>query len=263
MTDRLTIVLAQINPVVGDIPGNLAQIMTIRDQAAQHNADLVVFSELVVSGYPIEDLVLKPLFQESLESQMHTFIASLDTNGPGIMLGAPWRSNGKLYNAALLIDDGQLKTVCFKSILPNYGVFDEQRLFSQGIPSSPILFRGVRLGVLICEEMWFPDGATTLRDRGAELLIVLNGSPFDHQKQEERLYHAMARITQTTLPLIYVNQVGGQDELVFDGTSFALNGDGKVGAQAPSFQESMVVTQWTKTSDHRWQCATRTTIITG
>ena len=237
MTDQITIALAQLNPVVGDIAGNLAKIGVARDRAAAAGADLLVASELVVSGYPPDDLVLKPAFQQAVMDLVTEF-AKTTKSGPAVLLGAPWRDNGKLHNAALLLADGVIQAIRTKWDLPNYGVFDEKRVFEPGPLPDVIGFRGLRLGVMVCEDMWTPTVSAHLRSRGADVLIVTNASPFEIGKVERRIGYAAERVAETKLPLIYVNQVGGQDELVFDGASFAFSGDGSLSSRMPSFAES-------------------------
>jgi len=253
MTDQLTIALAQINPTVGDIPGNLERIRRAAGEAAEADADLVIFGELAVSGYPPEDLVLKQAFQVGVEAAVSDLAALTGGSAPGMLLGAPWRVDGVLYNAALLLDDGEIAAVRLKHELPNYGVFDEKRVFAPGPLPGPVPFRGVRIGVMICEDMWFSDVAECLDESGAEILTVINGSPFESDKVDERLNYAVARITESDLPLIYVNQVGGQDELVFDGGSFVLGADRSLRAKARSFEEEVMITEWRRTGD-AWTC---------
>src|SRR5882724_2979599 len=236
MTDQLVTAIAQLNPTLGDVAGNIAKLRRAREEAAALGADLVVGTELCVSGYPPEDLVLKPAFLEACEAAVRDF-AKETASGPAMIVGAPWRHDGKTYNAALLLDRGGIVAVRFKFDLPNYGVFDEKRVFAAGPAPGPIAFRGVRLGVMVCEDMWRPDSAETLGESGAELLIVINGSPYESDKLGERLKLAQERVQETGLPLLYVNQVGGQDELVFDGASFALDAAGKILTQAPAFEE--------------------------
>ncbi|MGD9537031.1 MAG: NAD+ synthase [Alphaproteobacteria bacterium] len=255
MSDALTIVMAQIDPVVGDIKGNIEKLRAVRKEAAKLGADLVVTGELSVTGYPPEDLVLKPMFQDAAEKAVRAFAAETADGGPALLAGAPWRENGKLYNAAILLDGGALGGVRLKHALPNYGVFDEVRVFAVGPLPGPIPFRGVRLGVMICEDMWYPDVAECLQESGAEFLIVLNGSPFDIDKKDVRLSLAVARVTETGLPLMYVNQVGGQDELVFDGASFVLGADRGLRVQAPSFVERLAPTRWQRNGQGGWDCA--------
>ena len=254
MTDTLAIALAQLNPTVGDLEGNKALILRARDEAAAQGADLVVCTELVVTGYPPEDLVLKPLFQAETRAAVEALAAATADGGPALLLGAPWLDDGKLYNAALLLEGGEITARRYKYELPNYGVFDEVRVFARAGLPGPIPFRGVRLGVMICEDMWFPEVAECLAESGAEIMIAINGSPFESDKGDVRLNCAVARIGETELPLIYVNQVGGQDELVFDGASFVLNADNRLSAQAPAFEDALVLTRWARQSDG-WACA--------
>jgi len=244
MTDILRIALAQTNPVVGDIQGNAAKILRARDEAAAQGAELVIYTELVLAGYPPEDLVLKPSFQAEIEEAVKKLTPVTGDGGPAMLIGAPWRDNGRLHNAVLLLDGGKIAAVRLKYDLPNYGVFDEKRVFAPGPLPGPINFRDVRLGVMICEDMWTPDVTECLDESGAELLIVINGSPFDSEKLDVRLNLAVARVVEAGLPLIYVNQVGGQDELVFDGASFALNADRKLVAQLPGFEDHVATTTW-------------------
>ena len=253
MTDQLTLALAQINPTVGNIHANLARVRDARRRAAERGADLVVCPELVASGYPPEDLVLKPFFQDLVERAVTALAAETADGGPALLLGSPWRVEGRLYNAALLLDGGAVAAIRLKFDLPNYGVFDEKRVFAAGPLPEPVLFRGVSLGVLVCEDMWTPAVAGTLARCGAELLLVINGSPFETGKGDRRLELAAARTGETGLPLLYVNQVGGQDELVFDGASFALGADGREAARAPSFREHLLVTRWER-RDGGWTC---------
>ncbi len=255
MTDTLSIALAQINPIVGDLDGNVTRILDARAGAADDGADLVVYSELVVSGYPPEDLVLKPFFQDRVEAAVERLAAATADNGPALLIGAPWRVADRLHNAALLLDGGAVAAVRLKHDLPNYGVFDEKRVFAAGPLPGPISFRGARLGVMLCEDMWRLDVSECLEESGAEILVVLNGSPYEIDKPDERLNLAVARVTESGLPLIYVNQVGGQDELVFDGASFVLGADRSLCVQAPAWREAVTVSRWRRT-DSGWNCAT-------
>ncbi len=254
MTHCLSIALAQMNPTLGDIEGNLARHRRMRAEAAARGADLVACAELSICGYPPEDLVLKPSFQEACRAAVETLAAETADGGPAMLVGTPWRENGKLHNAYALLANGAVAAIRFKHDLPNYGVFDEKRVFDAAPPQGPVSFNGVRLGLAICEDIWFPDVAETHAESGAEILIVPNGSPYEHDKQDERLGLAAQRVTETGLPLVYVNQVGGQDELVFDGASFALGPDGQLRAQLPSFQEHLGILEWEHGNDG-WQCA--------
>jgi NAD+ synthase len=261
MTDSLKIALVQINPTVGDIAGNVARIKAAYGDAAKLAPDLVVFSELCVSGYPPEDLVYRTAFLDRAADGVAE-LAAATANGPAMIVGAPWRDGKPMpegpqrsYNAALLLDGGRVQTWRFKHHLPNYGVFDEYRVFASGPVPGPIAFKGVRLGVMVCEDMWFPDVAETLQESGAEILIVPNGSPFELDKPDARLNHAVARIGETGLPLIYVNQVGGQDDLVFDGASFVLNADRALAVQMPAWKTGIQMTEWSR-AGRNWRCAT-------
>jgi NAD+ synthase len=252
MTDRLTIALAQHNPTVGDIAGNVRLARECRNAAG--DADLIVFSELFVCGYPPEDLVLKPFFQDRVEAAVTELAAETGEGKPALLVTAPWRDGGKLYNAILLLDGGTVAAKRYKYDLPNYGVFDEKRVFASGPMPGPINFRGVRIGLPICEDIWTPDVVECLQESGAEILLVPNGSPFERDKYHERQMHAVARVTESGLPLAYVNQIGGQDELVFDGGTFVLNSDCTLAVQAPPWREATVITEWRRTADGGWRC---------
>ena len=254
MTDTLAIALAQLNPTVGDLDGNRALILHARAEAAAQGADLMVCTELVVTGYPPEDLVLKPMFQEQTRAAVEALAAATADGGPALLLGAPWVDDGRLYNAVLLLDGGRVEARRYKYELPNYGVFDEVRVFARAGLPGPIPFRGVRLGAMVCEDMWFPEVAECLAESGAEIMIAINGSPFESDKGDTRLNGAVARIGETDLPLIYVNQVGGQDELVFDGASFVLGADHGLCAQMPAFKEALLLTHWSRQGEG-WHCA--------
>ena len=254
MTDSLAIALAQLDPTVGDLQGNKASILRARAGAAAQAADLVICTELVVTGYPPEDLVLKPAFQREARSVVEALAAETGDGGPALLVGAPWAEDGKLYNAALLLDGGAIAARRYKYALPNYGVFDEARVFARGPLPGPMPFRGVRLGAMICEDMWGPEVSECLEESGAEIMVAINGSPFEAAKGDARLNLAVARTGETGLPLIYVNQVGGQDELVFDGASFVLAADRRLCAQAPAFEEATLLTHWSREGDG-WRCA--------
>ncbi len=253
MTAALTVGLAQVNPIVGDIDGNAARVRARRAEAA--DCDLLVCGELVLAGYPPEDLVLRRVFQDRIEAAVRTLAAETADGGPALLVGAPWRAGGKLYNAALLLDGGGIAAIRYKYDLPNYGVFDEKRVFAAGPLPDPILFRGdARLGVMICEDMWTPRVAAHLAEGGADLLVVPNGSPFETDKPGVRHALAAERTTETGLSLLYVNLVGGQDELVFDGASFVWDPAEGLRARAPAWQEGVTRTQWQRAVDGFWTC---------
>jgi NAD+ synthase len=251
MSDSLRIALAQIDPVVGDVPGNVQRILAARRAAG--NADLVVCPELAVSGYPPEDLVLKSAFLSAVKSGIRDLAAATADGGPALLVGAPWRVVEKRYNALLLLEEGAVGAVRLKHHLPNYGVFDEARVFSAGPMPSPINFRGIKIGCPICEDMWFSDVSASLQAAGADILIVANGSPYEVDKAGVRLAHATARAVETGLPLIYLNQVGGQDELVFDGASFVVDADGEEVCRLPAWREETIVTEWRR-KKKGWVC---------
>ena len=253
MTDRLNIALAQLNPTVGDIEGNIAKIRQARQQV-RDGADLVVFTELMVSGYPPEDLVLKPAFQDDIEAAVTALAAETADGGPALLVPTPWRDQGKLYNAILLLDGGEITAKRYKYDLPNYNVFDEKRIFAPGPLPGPINFRDVRIGVPICEDIWTDEVLECLTETGAEIIVVPNGSPFESTKPDVRLNIVVQRVTETGLPVAYVNQVGGQDELVFDGGSFVLNTDHELAVRLPTFEEAVAVTEWRRSAVGGWTC---------
>ncbi len=252
MTETLKIALAQINPTVGDVDGNIGCVRAARIKAA--GADLVICGEMASAGYPPEDLVLKPVFQERIERAVNSFAAETGDGGPAVLLGSPWRLKGKLYNAALLLEGGRIAALRLKHRLPNYGVFDEKRLFSAGPCPEPVAFKGCRLGVMVCEDMWTPAVSRHLKENGAEILMVLNGSPFEVDKMDARRDLAKARAAEQGLQLAYVNLVGGQDELVFDGASFVVDPGGAVLVQAASWKTQVLETLWRKGAGG-WTCA--------
>src|SRR5215471_13287713 len=259
-TDQFAITLAQLNPTVGDVEGNMAKARAARARAAADGADLVVFSELFIAGYPPEDLVLKPAFQAACRTGIETLARETADGGPALLVGTPWVEEGKLYNACVLLEGGRIAASRFKANLPNYGVFDEKRLFARGPAVGPVTVKGVRVGVPICEDIWVEESedyeniVECLAETGAEILVVPNGSPYARDKTDMRLSIAVACVTESGLPLIYLNQVGGQDELVFDGASFALNADLSIAAQLPDFVEDITTLRWTRGNDG-WRCS--------
>jgi NAD+ synthase len=253
------ITLAQLNPTVGDVDGNAAKARAARARAAADRADLVVLPELFIAGYPPEDLVLKPAFQAACRAAVEALARETADGGPAMLIGSPWVEDGKLYNACALLDGGQIAARRYKANLPNYGVFDEKRLFARGPAAGPVTIRGVRVGVPICEDIWLEESedyenvVECLAETGAEIIVVPNGSPYARDKNDVRLSIAVARVTESGLPLVYLNQVGGQDEVVFDGASFVLNGDLSLAAQLPAFEESITTLRWSR-SETGWRC---------
>lgn len=241
MTDQLRLVMAQINPIVGDVAGNLAQIVTAAQQARDElHADLLIFPELTLTGYPPEDLLLRPGLVKRCDKALLTLQQQIQ--GIHIIIGHPTGNPGQeLYNAASLIGNGSLKATYFKQQLPNYSVFDEKRYFVPGKDACVVELNGIRLGLTICEDIWFSAPALQAVDEGAELIVNLNASPFQQGKWLLREQEVRLRTQESQVPVVYVNQVGGQDELVFDGCSFALSADGRVTARAPAFESGLFV----------------------
>ena len=253
MTSRLRIALAQMNPHEGELRANAAKIRALRAEAAAAGADLLVTPEFSIAGYPPEDLVLKPAFQAMCDAEIAALAAETADGGPGVILGGPWLDGGKLYNAAFLLDGGKIVTRRAKHELPNYGVFDDKRVFDAGPAPGPVVFRGIRIGLMICEDWWFPAVSETLGESGAEILLSINGSPFEVEKAEARIDLAVSRVVETGLPFVFLNQNCGQDELVFDGASFVLNADRSLAVRAPSFAETLILTDWERGAEG-WAC---------
>jgi NAD+ synthase len=251
--DRLAIALAQLNPLVGDCAGNADKVRRARDQAVGDGADLVMFPELFIAGYQPEDLVLKPSFQAACRTEVEALARETADGGPAVLVGTPWVEDGKLYNAYLLLAGGRIDAIRYKVDLPNYGVFDEKRVFVPGPMPGPIVFKGVRIGIPICEDIWGPDVVECVAESGGEMLLVPNGSPYWRDKTAHRLNIAVARVVEAGLALVYLNQVGGQDEVVFDGASFVVNADRTLGAQLPAFEECVALTRWRREAGV-WRC---------
>ena len=236
MTSPLNIVLAQINPTVGDLDDNYDKITRVWQD--NKDADLIVFSETVTTGYPADDLLCRPHFIQSIHETINKLIEKSKNISTPLLIGTPWQENDTLYNAALIISNGKIQHKAFKRHLPNYGVFDDKRHFTSfaGTPDVYEL-KGQKLGIMICEDMWFADVAVDLKQQGADILISPNGSPFHGYKDKSRHKQASLRVKETGLPLIYVNQIGGQDDLVFDGGSFVMDASGNITHQLPILEE--------------------------
>ncbi len=252
MTDKLVIALAQTTQSVGDLKANADAMLEWRSRAT--GADLIVFPELQLIGYPPEDLVLKPALVDRANHELDRLAQATADGGPAMLVGTVVASQGVLFNVVALLEDGAVTAVRQKRELPNYGTFDEKRLFAPGPLPAPIHFRGVKIGVPICEDIWFPFVTAHLRAEGAEILISPNGSPFEVDKDDRRI-NAVAgtRVRETGLPLVYLNRVGGQDELVFDGASFVMGADRSIAHQLPDWEEALVLTQWEKW-EGQWVC---------
>jgi NAD+ synthase len=248
----LKLALAQLNPTVGDVEGNAAKALEGWRRARALGADAVMFSELFLAGYPPEDLVLKPAFQDSCRTACER-LARETADGPAVLIGLPWVENGALYNAYALLDGGAMQAIRFKVDLPNYGVFDEKRVFEPGPLPGPMTIRGVRVGIPVCEDIWGPDVVECLAETGSEILLVPNGSPYWRGKTDERFNIAAARVAESGLPMVYLNQIGGQDELVFDGASFVLEADASLAGQMAAFREDIALAVFEK-GDEGWRC---------
>ena len=244
MAETLKIALAQLNPHEGALTANAALIRKARAEAARLGADLVVTPEFSIAGYPPEDLVRKPAFIAACEAEIAALAAETADGGPGLVVGGPWQEGEKVFNALFLLEAGQIAARRAKHELPNYGVFDDKRVFDAGPAPGPIPFRGFRLGLMICEDWWFPAVSETLSETGAEILIAINGSPFEAEKHQARLDLAVSRCVETGLGFVFVNQVGGQDELVFEGASFVMNADRSLAHVMPMFTEGLRLTEW-------------------
>jgi NAD+ synthase len=253
MTDRLKVALAQLNPKVGDVDGNLAKVRAARAEAKKQGAELVLTSELVLAGYPPDDLVLKPAFQRRCQEAVEALRADTQDGGPALFVGTPWREGDKLHNAVICLDKGQIIGKRYKVDLPNYGWADDKRWFAPGPMPGPLVFNGVRIGVPICEDVWTADVVECISETGGEILLVPNGSPYEVGKTDVRVQLGVSRVVESGLPFVYLNQVGGQDELVFDGGSFALGADRALKVKLASFREEVATIEFRRGPDG-WEC---------
>ena len=254
MTDRLIIALAQMNQRVGDLEGNAAAILAVREKAT--GVDLLMVPELQLTGYPPEDLVLKPEFVRRTMEAAERLVDATASPGPALLFGSIHNEGGLDYNVMILAEGGRVLARTLKRELPNYGTFDEKRVFASGPLPDPIEFRGVKIGVPICEDIWQEVVCAHLADAGAEILLVPNGSPYELDKDDKRALLARSRVTMSGLPMAYLNRVGGQDELVFDGSSFIMHPDGERVVQFPDWDEKLLLTEWRRESEG-WRCSTR------
>jgi len=243
MTQTLKIASAQLNPHVGALGANMNKARAAYERAKQDGANILVLPEQFVIGYPAEDLVLKPAAVADCKAHAESF-AKLTKGGPAVVFNLPWLEKGKLYNAALFMRDGKISDVRKKHHLPNFGPFDEARIFERGPLPDPIEFKGVSIGLPICEDLWQPGVASHLADKGAEIMISPNGSPWRRTALSERVEAIGEKVHNEGLPLIYVNQIGGQDELVFDGSSFSMAADGTIVQALKSFVEDYDIATW-------------------
>ncbi|MEO5611787.1 MAG: NAD+ synthase [Sphingomicrobium sp.] len=254
MTDRLIIALAQMTQSVGDLEANAAAMLAMRERAK--GADLLLCPELQLTGYPPEDLVLKPEFVRRTMEAADRLVEATATPGPALLIGTIIHEGGANYNALLLADGGRVIGRTLKRELPNYGTFDEKRIFTPGPMPEPVGFKGVKLGLPICEDIWQETVCAHLAEAGAELMLVPNGSPYELDKDDQRQRLVRSRVTLSGLPMVYLNRVGGQDELVFDGSSFVMNADGELVAQMCDWEEQLLLTEWVRGVDG-WACSTR------
>jgi NAD+ synthase len=261
MSKKLRILVAQLNPVVGDVRGNLELARGALAEGKAQGADLVVLSELFILGYPAEDLVLKPAAVEDSMKAVKT-LADETADAPDIIIGAPWMVEGKRHNSAVWLSGGAIKGRYDKRELPNYGVFDEKRIFDAGEGPPPVFeFHGVKIGVAICEDIWYPRVPSELHDAGADMLIVPNGSPWRRTVQVER-HTTFSAWRKTGVPYLFVNQVGGQDELVFDGSSYAVDHDGTEHQLLGDFVTGTAMVDYDP-STHRFESAAKADLTTG
>jgi len=237
MSNRFRITLAQLNPTVGDLAGNATKARAAWDAARIAGADVVALPEMFITGYQAQDLIMKPAFVAAVQAEIAA-LATACADGPALCIGGPSVGEDlKLHNSYFTLQGGKIASVVHKYFLPNYNVFDEVRHFSRDMMQGPVAINGVRIGMPICEDAWYPDVVEALEESGAEFILVPNGSPYFRDKFETRLNHMVARVVESGLPLIYLNMVGGQDDQVFDGGSFVLNPGGVPAVQLPTFDE--------------------------
>ncbi|KPA20644.1 Glutamine-dependent NAD(+) synthetase [Shimia sp. SK013] len=252
MSDTFRLSMAQANPVMGDLRGNADKVRSVWAEAKAAGSDMVAFPEMFIVGYNAQDLILKPALQAAAMAEIERLAVDC-ADGPVVTVGGPWADDGKLYNAYFVLKGGRIVHRQLKHHLPNYTVFDEERLFDHGPMGGPYDVNGVRVGSPICEDAWFEDVPETLEETGAEILVVPNGSPYYRDKFDRRMNHMVARVIETELPLVYLNMVGGQDDQVFDGGSFVLNPGGELAMQLPVFDEVVAHVEFERTPAG-WRC---------
>jgi NAD+ synthase len=253
MADSLKVALAQLNPKVGDVAGNAAKVRAARTEAKTQGADLVLTAELVLAGYFPEDLVLKPAFVKRCHEAVEALRADTRDGGPALFVTTPWHEDNKLYNAIICLDKGEIIGKRYKVDLPNYGVFDDKRVFAPGPMPGPLVFNGVRIGVPICEDVWTPDVVECIAETGGEILLVPNASPYEVGKTDVRVQHGVQRVVESGLPLAYLTPVGGQDEVVYAGGSFVLGADRQLKAKLASFREEVATVEFRR-GQKGWEC---------
>ena len=252
MKNNLKIALAQLNPIVGDVKGNIIKLIDIRNNL-KDEVDIIVAPELYVTGYPIDDLVLRNDFLELVENEINSLAKMTNDGKAAIVLGAPRKEKNSIRNSVFVLDDGKITSFRDKHNLPNSGVFDEQRIFSPGALSGPVKIRNVLIGLPICEDIWTENVIECLCETGAEIILSINASPYSLKKHDQRMSVAVSRVIESKIPLIYLNRVGGQDELVFDGASFCLSHEGELSVQLKDFQEEILEIDLTKLNNN-WIC---------
>ena len=246
----MRLIIAQINLLLGDIEANSQRIITLSQQARdEQQADVIVFPELTLTGYPPEDLLLRPALREQVEQAVARICATVQ--GIDIIFGAPIQQQGKRYNAALVVRDGEVRASYHKQVLPNHSVFDEKRYFTAGAESCVLDIAGIPVAISLCEDLWQAGAMAQAAAAGAQLVISLNASPFHNNKRDERIDTMRQRVYESALPLVYVNLVGGQDELIFDGDSFVLDAQGQVCHQLAPFVESLQIVDVDRQEDQR------------
>ena len=252
MKNNLKIALAQLNPIVGDVKGNIIKLIDIRNNL-KDEVDIIVVPELYVTGYPIDDLVLRNDFLELVENEINILAKITNDGKAAIVLGAPRKEKNSIRNSVFVLDEGKIISFRDKHNLPNSGVFDEQRIFSPGALSGPVKIRNVLIGLPICEDIWTENVIECLCETGAEIILSINASPYSLKKHDQRMSVAVSRVIESKIPLIYLNRVGGQDELVFDGASFCLSHEGELNVQLKDFQEEILEIDLTKLNNN-WIC---------
>ncbi len=238
MSDKFRLTLAQLNPTVGALEANADKARAAWAEAKAAGADMIAFPEMFITGYQLQDLVRKSAFAIDVQRVLEALSADC-ADGPAIGIGGPWPGPDKPFNAYFILQNGKVTAQVLKQHLPNYNVFDEKRYYHAGTPQGPVSVGGVRIGIPICEDCWFEDVAETLEETGAEFLLVPNGSPYHRNKMGIRQAVTVSRVIETGLPLLYLNLVGGQDDQLFDGASFALNPGGALALQMNSFEQEL------------------------